>query len=57
MDAGSTRKKIGVQMRQDGAGSGMNEQRTALALRATEAGTLLARLPASIRVPFLRPLF
>jgi len=27
-------------------GSGMNDQRTALALRATEAGTLLARLAA-----------
>ena len=36
-------------------GSGMNNQRTALALRATEAGTLLAPLPASIRVPFLHP--
>jgi len=38
-------------------GSGMNDQRTALALRATEAGALLARLPASIRVPFLCPQF
>ena len=36
-------------------GSGMNDQRAALALWAAEADTLLARLPVFIRVLFSSP--